>query len=381
MSDELLLYLLIVGIYLSETIVWLPKGTLLLRPFCGTGWLFSGDAPGNLKGGLGWTHPLPWRQTATLVHSLPVAVSREGVVNRPVENGDRHPPTAEALQEITFASHPSTLIRDTTALWVNGQRFCRCRAAAQAEALAQLFGNAAAPRSGHPPDAWLARRFHQGAIARTRKRLLLATRFLRGWNSVALCLVAMVFPIIYLRWPYGITLLAMLLAAMGMGLVSTVSAFTVHRRLYPKEKNARLKNLLKHLFCFPTAFASQGDLFLGAHPLHEPLAVAKEMLPKTAWQKLAARVWLDLAHPLRDDEPESPLLAPARELQRHGIKRMLTQYAIDPATLGQPTSLTLEGVNCYCPRCHTGYLQWQEICPECPGVAMLPATSPPLPIS
>ncbi|HWL52159.1 MAG TPA: hypothetical protein VNQ90_06980 [Chthoniobacteraceae bacterium] len=388
MSDELLLYLLIVGIYLAETIVWLPAGTLLIRPQAGKGWLFSGDAPGNLKGGLGWMHPFPWRQTGALLHGLPVAISPRGMVNRPVENGDRLPPAMEVLQEVTWASHPSVRLREGTVLVVDGEAFCRCHTVAQADALARLLESLADPKRDQAErerclDRFMERRFARAAVAKTRKRLLLATRFLRGWNSAALFLVAGLFPAIYLRWPYGITLFAALLAALGMGMVSAWSAFALHRRLYPEEKNARLKNLLKHLFCFPTAFAAQGDFFLRAHPLHEPLVVAREMLPKTAWQKLAARVWLDLAHPLHRSEPESPLLPPARQRQRREIRQLLARDRIDPAALDHPVPPALEGIDCYCPRCGTGYLRQQESCPECPGVAMLPAAgaSPPLPVS
>ncbi len=362
-SDELLLYLIALALYLGETLLWLPRGTLLLRTGLRRGWRSSEATPGNRRGGFAPASPLPWQQNAFLCAHLPIALAPEGVANHPLQSLNR--PELPPLRAIRYDALETIALKDETTLFLNGEAFATCHSREQARALRDLLDHLRlAPAERRP--ALLDRFFLQ----RYRAPSLSLSTPLHLWNSVALAISFLLAPLAYLWYPSALTLLAGLITTLFCAIISTVLFARLHRRDQPGASDFRHKTVLRSLLCFPTAFATTKDLHLHRFPNTEPLALGEKLLCKNQFRELATTLWRDLIHPLTEEE--SGFLRAARTLEQRHTARFLSRHGITPESLDTPPEEIPHGSLCYCPRCHATFLNEPEQCPDCPGVTPQP---------
>jgi hypothetical protein len=113
------------------------------------------------------------------------------------------------------------------------------------------------------------------------------------------------------------------------------------------------------------------------HGFH-PLAVAAALAPREAFQRLAAHLLRDAAHPrhpacLSEDPEAQEVEAWFRGALRRRIEDLIQREGLDAAAMTAPPKPGEDDAAArrYCPRCQALYGEDTEACEDCGGVPVL----------
>jgi hypothetical protein len=339
--------------------------------------------------------PAPWAYAAAL-DDLPASLAVEGLTNWPSAATSRPPPLPDELRAVKWEDVDGVKLSGGQ-LWLAGRAFAPSGVAWDAAGLRRLVEElkpvGAEARRGRIA-AWHARRFSvtrarrrlRVALGRTRRLAIMNTLQTAGWALLSAALLSGWFTP---SWEAGASvpwagatagalawwgLLAWLLVSHAM---VVYAAWSVHRRLYPAQGEARWNLVFGALLLPPQALRLRAALMrplgAGLAPLAVVLAAGAPRVAKAA----AEATWRDVIYPLRPERlPEliARLSDEATALARSAVERALAEATAAGAAGVRPEDLLAapvrgrDGACGYCPRCGDTFMRAEGRCPQ--GVAL-----------
>jgi hypothetical protein len=386
MGDAESLLLVLSIIYLAECLVWVRRGaTLFTRSFTGT---FrphqAGALPGNSRGGIYLSWPLPPLGTSILPETLPFCLSPEGILARPPlcldpafrpsDSGDYFP--WESLS--TVAAHGRSLL-------LNDRLFVKSSSAITARRWAEGLNRvrkAAPDRRAGMVRAWIDQSLDVPALKKRHEACEQRARSLRVPANV-------LFGYLYLLAPGLVSQFGMnhvgwpLLAGLLVQTFAISLMFgRAHRALYPGEKEDRFRHVLTMLLSPPTAIRAHDILSRHSLEAFHALAAANVLCSPSRFKSLARRALIDLQLPPQAVSSSRDAGTGAVEHGYRGvlserIKAFVLQAGYDPAALVHPAPPMDPAVRSYCPRCGQEFLLDSGHCQDCGGQPLVayPMTS------
>ncbi|MCA9116328.1 MAG: hypothetical protein KDA79_14680 [Planctomycetaceae bacterium] len=383
LSDTELILVVLSLFYLSECICWLPAGAVCLV----TSWRrcrFRGAAGflQNERGGFVCGSPLPTGRTFLCPPPWLDAL-------RALERAAANPPAAAT------SGAPADGGGDAAENARDGKPAAAGSAAAvstdeqvepveQVESVATASGKlASAPLpSGGEADRFTRLLNHVTDIAAARARVKQYEQAISLTGSLSLGLFLIVFvggPLLYYTAEQPILLrLAVFLGAGWLyWLLTGLSFFRAHRKLYPAARSERRRRLLMLMFSPAVAMRSRDllarPLLAGYHPLTAAAALCRpEELSRFAREEL-----LKLKFPLAEEQPV-PAVArgelsqeECRERLVQRLEECLAAEGIDPGQLLAAPEQDPDGRS-YCPRCSRQSVEPAGHCPDCVEIELLP---------
>lgn len=386
MTEAQTLYLVLALVYLSECVLWLPRGAVAFRARGGGRFrpANSLEWAANDAGGFVLGPPLP--PLDFLVGcGAPISFSPRGIASEAPRRLGLAPPAPPR-----FVAYDAIegVLADGPHVVVNGERFVRALTPGQARRLAGRILRLAeadlprreallredAEKSCDPgPVLALVERFERGTLplAVASNLLFLAVFVLTPLSTRFLPLLR--------TWP----IFALLIVASAAAAV--VAFRRAHRAFHPEpEARAERRKLSFVLAISPPAAmrardACARDLVADA----DPLGAAAALLPAEEFPAFAARAWRDLRFPSPAGEGGSAdaraAVAWHRALLLERTAALLRARGLDPEALAAPPDRAGADDRSYCPRCRALFALAEGRCDDCGGVALvsLPPAAPP----
>ncbi len=374
-SDGQTLLFILALLYLTECLIWVKKQSVAFVSNSGKRWRVTTPKSwlGNANGGMLLLNPLPPPGRVFLSHLLPISISPAGVC---AFNPQTLPWGARSTTQ-TGEFVPFSAINKATAdgayLLLNGEKLTKCVTPKQAKALADLITEISAAKSSRRESlvrSWLGKQFDVKQATSAWREAEDAVGPIR-W----LCSLSFVF--MFVAMPVAVTIFGLerliipLAAAMVLLAIQTAFMFyRAHRKLFPREKQERLENVVKMILCPPVSLRAADVLTKNALSEYSPLVIAS-VLTGADEQRLVRGFVLDLQHPLLheitdDDAVETVSWMGAEQLRlSHEYIRRTGRESLFGPTEREGASLS------YCPRCSVQFVMTNGECPDCPGVELV----------
>ena len=379
MSDATGLLVVLALLYLSERLLWVPRGAVIfIRPFRGE-WRRGAPMPfaGNDRGALAW---LPAAGVAVVAHAPRLSVSEAGACAFEAEvfgfeGRAPQPLLAAAFEEMTDVEVAYTELRVNGAKWAV---FPSERAARRtADACREWRGlRGQARREAIRRD--LETRFGVEAARRAVTDSLSAVAGVRRAGTALWMLIFVAGPLAVGALGFARAWLGLAVAGLCLhGLVLVLFA-RAHRRVRPGERAERIMHIVKKILCPPMAIRAADPILAVALEQAHPAAAAMALCPPIEAESFCRGVYRDLAHPMPMPEM-SPLAAHVEAAYRRDLLETLAPRlraaGWQPESWEEPDD-TLEDERSYCPRCHTHFSAAEGTCADCGGLALCPLPPP-----
>ena len=372
--QTLLMVLLV--IYGTECLVWIPLGSVALTAWRGTTFsiLQPGALAGNQRGGVVLAQPMPPLGLLFVARQFPISVSPEGVFSfvassvhrdrRPVQPGSCFP-----LQNL------KDLRVDGKKVWIAKRLLCKAATTLEAMRVARLVKELA-----HQPsekrrssiEKFIAASFDTGAVQKRVREYRQRGMLLRKLGNVLLAFLFLVAPVVI--WFFGVRASAWPLVAVLLSQTITIAFLfrSAHKALYPNGADERFVPFM--LMLLAPASAIRAHDFLARHALAEfhPLAVAKVLCAPDAFKAFARRIVTDLRYPMYplvvNDAPEAVAAEQwFRAATLKAAENFVRANAISPGQITmQPVSPEPQ-THSYCPRCGVEFVALEAGCSDCGG--------------
>ena len=375
------LLLVLALIYLSECLVWVPRGALAFASWRGIsfGLRPSGTWMGNQRGGLLLSNPLPPLGTVVIVPDFSLSLSPAAVYAYSSVCLD---PAGRPLQTARHLSFKEirNVAADGRKVFVNGELFLKAASTFSARMLAELLR----PLRKTPEHE------RAGAIKQTLDESLDTEKLSTRWrefqtrarpirmlsNGLFVYLFLVVAPLI-LRFGFGQFGLWLLIGMLAQTITIAVLFRRAHRTLYPDAAEERLKPFLTMLLAPPAAIRAP-DL-LARHLLENfhPLTVAQVLCSPARFKSFARQTLLDLRYPLLPvcptTEPE-PLATEQwfRTARREAAEKFVQRAGLKADELTAMPGPTEPANQSCCPRCGAQFVTRTGTCADCGGRPLEP---------
>lgn len=380
MGDWELLFLVLGAIYLSECVVWIPRGTVALASIWGR--RYSPRAPigvlGNSRGGFVLAFPLP--PFGSVLHSrgFPFSVSGEGVLSFVSASLDPNGRVEETVRFVAFEGLAEGSIKAREKwLMIDGARFVSCGSDASARHWAGVLRSIAAakPRARVKViEEAIAASMDTAAIGADLASLRRSSRYPRiaaHWVFAQLFLVLPAMVYVSELEPNWIRYAASLAGST----VLTVLAFHLaHRRLFPGDGGDRwVQNML--MLAPPSAIRAHDRLGRRMFVDRHPLAVARVVCRPAELETFARRALLDLRAPVApvcplEDAAAIAVEADFRARVLRAVERSIAEAGLDVTALAKAPERSDPGSVAFCPRCRAEFAKVDAQCESCGGLAL-----------
>ena len=380
MGDLESLLLILTAIYLTECIVWVRRGGIVISRFWGKVWRVwhPGAVLANTHGGIFFSNPFPPFGNVLLGHQPGISLSPGAALSF----------TAACINPSWRASQSGRLVKwsDVKTVGFEGKRilvndalFARAPSIGEARRRAQLLH-----RLKSMPE-----KQRESAIREAVRASLDLARIRQRWEEyqessallrrLAIILFAYLFAIApLLLWKYGFRH-----AGLGVAAGLIAQTFTIgwlfrraHKRLFPDGAEERFTPFFTMLLAPPAAIRAPD--ILGRHLLEEfhPIAVVQALAPLEVFKQLARHVLLDLQFPILPVAPSSDDSATHieewfRTVNREAVSTFVERARVVLEELLKPPA-PAEAVNrAFCPRCGAQFVDPAALCGECGGRALV----------
>lgn len=379
MSDQRMLLLVLIVIYLSECFVWVGHGAVVFR----AAWrrfrvVDPPIFPGNDRGGWAMLNPLPPMGAAFVCSQWPVVMTAEQVGPQTGQsiNFRQRPPTDAVVMNWTAAGK---LEGSGSRLSLGGVAMMHLPDEPAADHYESVLGRLATMPADRRPDA-IARAvrdsFDTAAIEKRLAEFWRRTWLLRTLGMLFFCLLFILLPLSVYLERFVDTVYRILPMLLVTWLLIGVLYFRVHLKLLRPHRLARWKGLVTMIFA-PTASIRACDV-ISRHLLtgYDPVAVAAVLLDDADFETFVTRAIRDLADPLPAppgashegpaERQKSDELATAfrQQLLQQVTRVAATRSVSGAAILAQPKPADAAHRS-YCPRCRLEYLVDKGTCRDC----------------
>ena len=385
MSDQVLLWCVLVVVYGWECACWLGRDSVALITWLGRGWRLRnpGRLVGNQRGGFVAVPPLPPLGTILVASSLPVSLSAQGVlgfVSATLGAGGR---SAQSGAFFRMEDLAQIRVRNRK-LFVGGRFLAQCDSVVAANQLAatlKLLAAAPAETRERELQRIVRSMFQLGGLQTVWNMFQASSRGLRCCTNALFCDLFLIIPAAI--WFLGLGRSWVLLLVLLLGLTTTAAVLfhRLHRQLYPELEDERFTHCILVWLSPATSIRAVDTLSRPLLQAYHPLVVAAHFLNPAAFRAFATRALLELRHPALPVCPVGDEAAVATELFWRSlllgeVERFLKKRELDPQELLAPPTLVEESCSAYCPRCRTQFTRGTDSCADCGGMPLLPFFKP-----
>lgn len=391
MSDVDWIFVVLVGLYLIESMVWLKQGVTVFTRFFGK--LRSPTAAirliGNDFGALALGGSLPW-DVSFLCEPLPISVSPEGVVPfvpaSPLQP-DRRPATG-----LLFAWDDLRKVRrDEHSLLVKSQFICKARNHRSASHLCEMLKHIAGlePDQREPVISHLiADQLDQTRVSEQYQewndrtgRLRLAASLLFFWTlPVGAILYYDLIPLPIERDTEFTVVYFAIFAAIWLWAI--LESYLGHATLLPHDRSGRWKMLFTSMVSPAVPMRAPDRLarefFLFVHPLTFAAVLGDPAMLRLC----AADTVRDLQYPRMPELPGGiqdsarGVVRWSMETTKTQVEMLLNEHGIDSDSLLTPPAIQAADAQSYCPRCHDDFSPIAASCGRCGNRPTVPFKRP-----
>lgn len=380
MSDVDWIFVVLLGLYLAESFVWLRPGTVAIGTWFGRFRdpgapfrLIGNDTGVFILGGLA-----PWDATF-LVEPSPLSISVDGVVafvpSSPLQPDRR----SGGAAEFDWRSLNSVTVEGRSVV-CGDHLMCVTRSPASARSLASAVVRVAGcsdERRAAAVSELQAQAFDVAAVEELYQRWRSSTRRLRlassGLFVWLLPFAALIhYGILPLPWERDATFVWSFL---GIGLVwwwwAVVEAFVAHRQVLREDYGGRWKLFLSSLVSPPVAMRAADRIARDIPWMIHPAALFKAIGQQGLLEQHAPAMVRDLEYPrLPEVMPEHTadaraIIRSSEANTRESLERLLDSCGICYQDALRPPEIEDEAVKSYCPRCLDDYLADDAWCDAC----------------
>jgi hypothetical protein len=385
LSDVALIYLVLVALYVFESLAWTRAGCTSFASYFGR---FASPTQcrkliGNDSGAINTFGPATFDATI-MAESCPISISSNGIVGfsaaTPIA-GDR-PFATEATCEWEEIQSIRRVDRE---FWLNDRLICRTGSMASAKDLWETlctFAKVGVDNRADAIDRFIDQQLDVGIVKQRIKNWQASARRLRLFSTLLWAWIFVVGVIRYQGWVPAIsgpeTLVGFLACLFIIWWTTCLLQFMTHRKLYPELRLNRAKHTFATLVSPAAAMRASDHLGRNLIGLRHPLAVAAVLLPKEQVSELAQHVLRDLLYPKLPDAPgsessiagsDSTAWAEVSESYRQatvaGLLRFCESNGLQVAGFDLPPLRTEVDALSYCPRCHQQFSALQATCTLC----------------
>lgn len=378
MTDQQILLLALILIYLSECFVWVGHGAVAVRVL----WrrYHAVDPPlfpGNERGGWAFLNPFPPFGTVFVCHQWPVVVTPEQVGPETGQsvNFRERPPTGALVMSWAAAGK---LSGSGSRLMLAGEPMMRLPDESSADHFAVLLHRIArlpADQRQVAIDRAVSESFDVDAVVRRVDEFHRQTWLLRTLSLMFFSLLFLLLPTsIYLE-RFTATVYSILPLMLLTWIVAMWLFFRAHRRLLPGDRLARWKSLVTMMFAPTAVIRATDSISWNLLSGRDPVAVGAALMDDRTFAEFATRTLRDLRRPLPlsihsteitptgSTEHES-LAAEFRAKIAVQVMKLMEKrgVAVEASELDAPSEPTLRS---YCPRCRLEYLVESGTCRDC----------------
>jgi hypothetical protein len=381
MSDLQTLLLVVVVLYITQCVEWIPEGCVVFRePVRRTWKLISAKTGFALMGRRPiWTHPLPPLGGVAACQPLPLRVSPGRIMGPAAPSLSRtrirgEPEGGPRFDEIKRIEAAGNSVR------IDGVAFVRASCDAQAQHLASFLSSLHRLKEkdrGAAIDAeWTAMLNVEEVAERLRTYRELSAKLMVSCNLLFAFLFALA-PLAI--WEFGLARTWKLLAAVLLVFLGLIARqFTrAHRKLFPAAGDTPwptiVSVLLSPLAAIRARDALVRDLFCAFHPLAVTRALCDEAVFRSSAAKALREASFFGAPP--DAAKDTPLWREeewCRGKEQAALRKFIAKAGEDPEKLLAPPARESETCQSYCPRCCAQFALTTGTCEECGGVALRP---------
>lgn len=380
MSDVDWIFVVLIGLYLIESMVWLKQGVTVFSRFFGKfrSPLSSIRLIGNDFGALILGGPMPW-DASFLCEPLPISVSPKGIVPfvpaAPLQ-ADRRMATG-----LFFSwDELKDLRRDEQSLLVKNQFVCKARNNRTAAHLCDTLRHIASLEADQrePLIAYLiSESLDQTQISEkyqswldNTNRLRLAASLLFFWTiPIGIVLYYNVIPLPIVRDTQFTVAYFAIFAATWLWAI--LESFLAHRKLVPHDKLGRIKLLFTSMVSPAVPMRAPDrlarDMFLFVHPL----AFAAVLDVPNLLQTCAENTVRDITYPRFPELPAgitdqgANVVRWSNQVTEDRLRELLVSLKLDYDQLStKPVHQAADALS-YCPRCHDDFSPIEANCSRC----------------
>lgn len=380
MSDVDWIFVVIIGLYLIESMVWLKQGVTVFTRFLGKfrSPLAAIRLIGNDFGALVLGGPAPW-DASFLCEPLPISMSPEGVV--PFVPASPLQPDRRLATGLMFTwDDLKELRKDELTLLVKNQFVCKLRNHRTASHLhCTLRHIASLEPEGREPlvanliaDALDKREIgecYQNWLDHT-SRLRVAASLLFFWTiPLGIVLYYDLIPIPQAKdIQFTVTYFAIFAA---IWLWSILESFLAHRKLVPHDRIGRYKMLFTSIVSPAVPMRAPDRLAREIYLFVHPIAFAAALNDPVLLRGCAENTVRDLEYPRLPELPKgiSELAASvvnwSTVTTKAQIRRLLEDAGLHYDQLLAPPSYPAAEAKSFCPRCHDDFTAVTANCSRC----------------
>jgi hypothetical protein len=377
MTDQVTLVVVVAALYLSECVVLLRYGSVLVRS---GGWrratvVHPSATFGNEHGGLAMLNLLPPFGSAFIAHQWPLTITRESVSSYVAQaiNFRRRPPQPAPVT--VRCQHVRDVRVSSNTISVGGERFAELVDELQARRFASLIQRwAEAPAEDRVTvitrelRAALDVRAARERVERYRR----LTRPLRWLCHLLFVLLLVLLPlsVALVRFVQVVPWLVAL--ALPCWLAILLTFYKSHASLMPAAVAQRWRSLVKMVLMPIAAVRARDAITKDLLAAFDPLTVAAAVCEPAALEGFGRNVLLDLQYPLIPECPaDAEDLAGAQRTFGEQLllasTEMLRWWGPEPGRLTAPPVAEVPEHLAYCPRCRAQYRIAGGACEDCGG--------------
>jgi hypothetical protein len=377
MSEVEGLFLVLFGVYLLHSVVWVEPEAIAFRQTLRRAYSIAREGlplPAVRRKGV-FVQPLPPLGGALVCPPYPLMMSLEGasawrLSGPPSEDLGAATPPYLRYEEMTRIDLAENVVR------VGGKDFIGSMAPALTRQVAFLLAELhrqGPKRRAETIEKSLAARFDRGRIEQRLDEYRQASTPVRWASNVMFLVLWIVVPL--LAWKPGILVAwpLMLILALSPLVITARRLWIAHKRLHPELGEQRWRVVLTAALSPLSAMRANDELL---HPLlteFDPVALSRVVCSEKAFRRLASETVRRLRFPTPGEIPEEDTehfrvrqWFASRQLA--ALEKFLADEGIECATLLAPER---ESDRCqsYCPRCWGQYVAASGTCASC-GIAL-----------
>lgn len=376
MTDNQILLIAVIILYLSECVFWVDSsGIAFVKAHKKWRLAFPSVFFGTSKGGLAIAWPFPILGNVYLTYCLPFSLSEQGIVNETLEGIGKSLPNLSGQPKLLRYVDIKSVGHQGNYITINGETFCRCGSNRHASILVSLVQRVAGlGKHMENNSSCINNLFDKIKLVEHDANLQQHTRFLRVFCNYQFLHLLFVSPV--LVYFFGtIALIATGIFLITANLILIILYHRTYIKLYNDYKDGHVADILKMVFSPPLAIRALDLLSLQYAVAFHPVVVAHHVLGKQEFKLLAKQMLLSNNHAcnvISGEEYKTDLLEHIKSIDSR-IRAFLEANGHRVSDLLQPPAQE-EGVASYCPRCHAQYVKQVKQCIDCGGIALIEYT-------
>lgn len=378
MTDEILLFLVLALIYVTDSGLFIPLHSIAFMTWIGSRWrlTFPSQLFRGMNTGLIVPNLIPPLGQIFCCHLLPLSISPRGICSY---NYQTHTDSTPPENVVSVLFEDITAVRATSEnVLINETAFSKFRDREIAAKVVNLITNL---RESSPEvRGALIEAFYEEdyGLETARDRLNTHRNDLLNIKLTCNTLFLWLFvfaPLLVLYFQRTMLLIPLGLGMIAAAIIIALEYYHVHRKLYLTSKEERVTTLIKMILCPPVAIRACDLLTMNLLGNYNPIVVGNLLFSEDKFKVFVASILRNLEfNPARGmlNTVAQTICDWQNQILLGKINQYLSDMGLARDDLLSPPKPIDTDVRAYCPRCLAQYTHEAGECPDCLGVTLIP---------